>query len=106
VPGGFNPSFDFTPGGVNTPQFRFAPESVIDVEMGVKSELTLAGAPAQVTADIFHSDYTNIQRYVSETLLDSPTVRQHEAMIGILVERNPPRFQSVLRDRLRNACTI
>jgi iron complex outermembrane recepter protein len=68
VPGGFNPSFGFTPGGVNTPQFRFAPESVIDVELGIKSEFTVAGAPAQVTADIFHSDYTNIQRYVSETL--------------------------------------
>ena len=68
VPGGFNPSFGFTPGGVNTPQFRFAPESVIDVELGIKSEFKLAGAPAQVTADIFHSDYTNIQRYVSETL--------------------------------------
>jgi iron complex outermembrane recepter protein len=68
VPGGFNPSFGFTPGGVNTPQFRFAPESVIDVELGIKSEFTVAGAPAQVTADIFHSDYTNIQRLVSETL--------------------------------------
>ena len=68
VPGGFNPSFGFTPGGVDTPQFRFAPESVIDVELGVKSEFNIAGAPAQVTADIFHSDYTNIQRYVSEVL--------------------------------------
>jgi iron complex outermembrane recepter protein len=68
VPGGFNPSFGFTPGGVNTPQFRFAPESVIDVELGVKSEFDIAGAPAQVTADVFHSDYTNIQRYVSEVL--------------------------------------
>ncbi len=68
VPGGFNPSFGFTPGGVDTPQFRFAPESVIDVELGVKSEFDVAGAPAQVTADIFHSDYTNIQRYVSEVL--------------------------------------
>ena len=68
VPGGFNPSFGFTSGGVSTPQFRFAPESVIDVELGVKSEFDIAGAPAQVTADIFHSDYTNIQRYVSEVL--------------------------------------
>jgi iron complex outermembrane recepter protein len=68
VPGGFNPSFGFTSGGVNTPQFRFAPESVIDVELGVKSEFDIAGAPAQVTADIFHSDYTNIQRFVSEVL--------------------------------------
>jgi iron complex outermembrane receptor protein len=68
VPGGFNPSFGFTSGGVDTPQFRFAPESVIDVELGVKSEFEIAGAPTQVTADIFHSDYTNIQRYVSEVL--------------------------------------
>ena len=68
VPGGFNPSFGFTSGGVNTPQFQFAPESVIDVELGVKSEFDIAGAPAQVTADIFHSDYTNIQRFVSEVL--------------------------------------
>jgi iron complex outermembrane receptor protein len=68
VPGGFNPSFGFTPGGVNTPQFTFAPESVIDVELGIKSEFNVGGMPAQVTADIFHSDYTNIQRFVSETL--------------------------------------
>jgi iron complex outermembrane receptor protein len=68
VPGGFNPSFGFTPGGVDTPQFRFAPESVIDVELGVKSQFTVAGAPAELTTDIFHSDYTDIQRYVSEVL--------------------------------------
>ena len=68
VPGGFNPSFGFTSGGVDTPQFRFAPESVIDVELGIKSEFSIAGAPTQVTADIFHSDYTDIQRYVSEVL--------------------------------------
>jgi iron complex outermembrane receptor protein len=68
VPGGFNPSFGFTAGGVDSPQFRFAPESVIDVELGIKSQFEIAGAPAQVTADIFHSDYTNIQRYVSEVL--------------------------------------
>ena len=68
VPGGFNPSFGFTSGGVDTPQFRFAPESVIDVELGIKSEFSIAGAPTQVTADVFHSDYTDIQRYVSEVL--------------------------------------
>jgi iron complex outermembrane receptor protein len=68
VPGGFNPSFGFTPGGVSTPQFRFAPESVIDVELGVKSEFTVGDAPAQINADVFRSDYTNIQRLVSEIL--------------------------------------
>jgi iron complex outermembrane receptor protein len=68
VPGGFNPSFGFTPGGVNTPQFQFAPESVIDVEAGIKSELTFLGMPTQLSADVFHSDFKNIQRYVSEVL--------------------------------------
>jgi len=68
VPGGFNPSFGFTPGGVSTPQFRFAPESEIDVEVGVKSEFTVSGAPAQVDADVFHTDFKDIQRLVSETL--------------------------------------
>jgi iron complex outermembrane receptor protein len=68
VPGGFNPSFGFTPGGVSTPEFSFAPESVIDVELGVKSEFTVGDAPAQISADVFRSDYTNIQRLVSETL--------------------------------------
>jgi iron complex outermembrane recepter protein len=68
VPGGFNPSFGFTPGGVSTPEYRFAPESVIDLELGVKSEFTVGDAPAQINADVFHSDYTNIQRLVSETL--------------------------------------
>jgi iron complex outermembrane receptor protein len=68
VPGGFNPSFGFTPGGVDTPQFRFAPESVVDVELGFKYPFTALGAPAKVTADVFHSDFSNIQRYVSETL--------------------------------------
>jgi iron complex outermembrane recepter protein len=68
VPGGFNPSFGFTPGGVSTPQFRFAPESATDVEVGVKSEFALWGAPAQVDADVFHTDFKDIQRLVSETL--------------------------------------
>jgi iron complex outermembrane receptor protein len=68
VTGGFNPSFGFTPGGVNTPQFRFAPESAVDAEVGVKSEFTVGTMPAQITADIFRSDFTNIQRLVSETL--------------------------------------
>ena len=68
VPGGFNPSFGFTPGGVSTPQFRFAPESAVDVELGLKSEFMLWNSPAQIDADVFHSDFNDIQRLVSETL--------------------------------------
>jgi iron complex outermembrane receptor protein len=68
VPGGFNPSFGFTPGGVSTPQFRFAPESAVDVELGLKSEFMVWNIPAQIDADVFHSDFKDIQRLVSETL--------------------------------------
>src|SRR6266851_3619799 len=68
VPGGFNPSFGFTPGGVATPQFRFAPESAVDVELGFKSEFMVWNTPAQIDADVFHSDFKDIQRLVSETL--------------------------------------
>jgi iron complex outermembrane receptor protein len=68
VPGGFNPSFGFTPGGVHTPQFTFAPESVTDVELGMKSAFAVGSARGEVDADVFHSNFTNIQRYVGEVL--------------------------------------
>jgi iron complex outermembrane receptor protein len=68
VPGGFNPSFGFTPGGVSTPQFRFAPESAVDVELGLKSGFMVGNSPAEIDADVFHSDFKDIQRLVSETL--------------------------------------
>ena len=68
VPGGFNPSLAFSPGGIDLPQFRFAPESVVDVELGTKSEFDAAGIPIEVDADVFNSDFRNIQRLVSETL--------------------------------------
>lgn len=68
VPGGFNPSIAWLPGGESLPQFRFEPQSVTDLELGVKSELTLAGMSAFVTADVFRSEFSNIQRLVSLTL--------------------------------------
>jgi iron complex outermembrane recepter protein len=48
VPGGFNPSLTATPGGTSLRQFRFAPESVIDEELGLKSEFMLGGMPTQI----------------------------------------------------------
>lgn len=68
VPGGFNPSLAFSPGGIDLPQFRFAPESVVDFELGVKSEFSIADMPMEVDADVFDSEFKNIQRLVSETL--------------------------------------
>lgn len=68
VPGGFNPAIAWLPGGETLPQFRFDPQTVTDIELGVKSEFPLLGGTAFVAADVFHSDFTNIQRLVSLTL--------------------------------------
>jgi iron complex outermembrane recepter protein len=38
------------------------------VELGLKSEFTVGGMPTQISTDVFHSDFSNIQRAVSETL--------------------------------------
>ena len=66
IPGGFNPAIAYVPGGSNTPQYRFAPESDTDVELGTKANFTLGGAKTQIDADLFHTDFTNIQRVVFE----------------------------------------
>jgi len=58
--GGFN---------LNTPEHSiyssFQPELVTDVEIGVKADWTLLGIKARTNADVFHTDYTNIQRAIS-----------------------------------------
>lgn len=68
VPGGFNPAIAWLPGGDSLPQFRFEPQSVTDIELGVKSEITFGSMSAFIAADVFRSDFTNIQRLVSLTL--------------------------------------
>ena len=68
VPGGFSRSLGLTPGGTSRPEFRFKPESVIDVELGAKSEFTLGGMKGSVAADVFRSDFKDIQRAVSTVL--------------------------------------
>jgi len=66
IPGGFNPAIGYVPGGRSTPQYRFAPEKNVDVELGVKSQFSLGGMKTLVDADVFHTDFTNIQRVVYE----------------------------------------
>jgi iron complex outermembrane receptor protein len=53
-PGGFN---------LNVPAAneKFQPEHVTDVEIGVKSDWTFDGLSGRVNADVFHTDYKNIQ---------------------------------------------
>ncbi|MDB5394365.1 MAG: TonB-dependent receptor [Rhodospirillales bacterium] len=67
--GGFN---------LNTPEHSvfstFKPELVTDVEIGIKTDWTLLGVKARTNIDAFHTDYTNIQRSVTELIngLSSP----------------------------------
>jgi iron complex outermembrane receptor protein len=67
--GGFN---------LNTPEHSiystFQPELVTDVEIGVKSDWTLYGVRGRTNLDLFHTDYTDIQRAVSVLIngLSSP----------------------------------
>lgn len=68
IPGGFNPTFGYAPGGTSLPQYRFRPESDTDVELGVKSGFTVAGMKAVIAADVFYTNFTNIQRLVTEVV--------------------------------------
>lgn len=91
IPGGFNPGIGLVPGGTNLPQFKFAPESNIDVEVGTKTKFDLAGIPVVVNADVFRTDFANIQRIVSETVIagisSSFTTNASDAVIqGIELE--------------------
>ncbi|HLG86855.1 MAG TPA: TonB-dependent receptor [Alphaproteobacteria bacterium] len=56
--GGFN----LTQAG--TGNFLFKPEHVTDVEIGIKSDWSVFDMPVRTDADLFHDDYSNIQRTV------------------------------------------
>jgi iron complex outermembrane receptor protein len=53
-PGGFNLN-------VNPSQEKFQPEHVTDVELGVKTDWDLFGIHGRTNADVYHTDYKNIQ---------------------------------------------
>ncbi|HLG89075.1 MAG TPA: OmpA family protein [Alphaproteobacteria bacterium] len=57
--GGFN----LTQAG--TGNFKFQPEHIKDVEIGVKSDWTVFDMPVRTDADLFHDDYSGIQRTVA-----------------------------------------
>jgi iron complex outermembrane receptor protein len=53
--GGFNQ-------GVTDPGLAsFAPETVTDVELGVKADFSLFGLPTRINSDVYHQSYDNIQ---------------------------------------------
>ena len=47
---------------------EFKPEYVTDVELGVKSDWEIMGVKARTDLDLFHDDYSNIQRSVTEII--------------------------------------
>jgi iron complex outermembrane receptor protein len=65
----------YRPGGSNlnvTPNFAdFGPEHITDVELGVKADWDLWGMHGRTNADIYHSDYKNIQVQKLVTLQDA-----------------------------------
>jgi iron complex outermembrane receptor protein len=52
----------------------FKPEYVTDVELGVKSDWEIMGVKARTDLDLFHDDYSNIQRSVTQFIngIDAP----------------------------------
>ena len=68
VPGGFNPALAYVPGGTDLPQFRFAPETDTDLEVGAKQTLHFAGGNAVLTGDVFQTWFNNIQRLITLSL--------------------------------------
>jgi iron complex outermembrane receptor protein len=53
---------------------EFKPEFVTDIELGAKSDWEFMGVKARTDLDLFHDDYSNIQRSVTEIIngLSSP----------------------------------
>jgi iron complex outermembrane recepter protein len=52
----------------------YKPEYVTDVELGVKSDWEIMGVKARTDLDLFHDDYSNIQRTVTQFIngIDAP----------------------------------
>jgi iron complex outermembrane receptor protein len=75
----------YNPGGFNlyapTPQTRkYEPETVVDVEAGVKANWTLWGMPGRTALDAFHDHYTNIQRGVAVVGNGINTITENAAL--------------------------
>src|SRR3546814_13677819 len=58
--GGFNST------ALNPADRFFAPETVTDYEIGLKSQWHLGGWQIRANVDLFYDDYKNIQRFVNQ----------------------------------------
>jgi iron complex outermembrane receptor protein len=75
----------YNPGGFNvyapTPdQRKYQPETLVDVEAGVKANWTLWDMPGRVAFDGFHDHYTNIQRNVAVVGNGINTITENAAL--------------------------
>ena len=75
----------YNPGGFNvyapTPDTRkYQPETLVDIEAGVKANWTLWGMPGRTALDAFHDHYTNIQRNVAVVSTGINTVTENAAL--------------------------
>ncbi|HTJ62355.1 MAG TPA: OmpA family protein [Alphaproteobacteria bacterium] len=59
----------------------FKPEYVTDIELGVKSDWEISGVKLRTDLDLFHDDYSNIQRSVTQIIngLSSPVTENAAA---------------------------
>jgi iron complex outermembrane receptor protein len=75
----------YNPGGFNayapSPDTRkYQPETVVDVEAGVKANWTLWGMSGRTALDAFHDHYTNIQRNVAVVGAGINTITENAAL--------------------------
>jgi iron complex outermembrane receptor protein len=81
----------YVPGGVNAlgqaaqslPNFTptYAPETVLEEEIGVKAEFSIAGMPTRLDADFYNNDFTNIAETLTG-LVGTTSVRYNENIAG------------------------
>ncbi|MDB6063591.1 MAG: hypothetical protein JWM78_3694 [Verrucomicrobiaceae bacterium] len=63
----------FNSGGINfSPPVPYGTEKINDIEVGVKSDFDVAGAPTRVNVSVFRSSYSNIQRQITEFVDGQP----------------------------------
>ncbi|WP_257541594.1 TonB-dependent receptor [Sphingobium sp. CFD-1] len=71
--GGFNST------ALNPADRFFAPETVTDYEIGLKSQWQLGGWQIRANVDLFYDDYKNIQRFVNLNTTPASTVTRNAA---------------------------
>jgi iron complex outermembrane recepter protein len=85
----------YVPGGVNAlgqsaqtlPNFTptYAPETVLEEEIGFKTEFSIAGMATRLNADYYHNDFSNIAETLTG-LIGTTSVRYNENIAGATLQ--------------------